>query len=47
MKYQQAKLSMADRLAQVNNAIQLLENDLELLGVTGVEDQLQVWKKPI
>ena len=41
MKYQQAKLSMADRLAQVNNAIQLLENDLELLGVTGVEDQLQ------
>ena len=41
-KYQEAKLSMADRQVRVNNVIQSLENNLELLCVTGVEDQLQV-----
>ena len=41
-KYQEAKLNMTDRLVRVNNVIQSLENDLELLCATGVEDQLQV-----
>lgn len=41
-KYQEAKLSMTDRQVRVDNVIQSLENDLELLCVTGVEDQLQV-----
>ena len=34
---------MVDRLAQMNHVIHSLENGLELLCVTGVEDQLQVW----
>jgi len=34
---------MTDRQAKVDMAVQSLERDLELLCVTGVEDQLQVW----
>lgn len=47
MKYQQSKLSTADRQDQVNSVIQSLENGLELLCITGVEDQLQVWRHNI
>ena len=38
---------MTDRLAQVNRVVQSLESGLELLCVTGVEDQLQVAVNPI
>jgi len=41
-RYQQAKLSTTDRQAKVDMVVQSLERDLELLCVTGVEDQLQV-----
>lgn len=33
---------MSDRSAQVTTVVQSLEEDLELLCITGVEDQLQV-----
>ena len=41
-RYRDAKVSIHDRSAQMQTVIsQLLENDLELLGLTGVEDKLQ------
>lgn len=40
--YKQAKLSVSDRSSQVAAVIEGLEENLELLCVTGVEDQLQV-----
>ncbi|KAG8532035.1 uncharacterized protein KY384_003671 [Bacidia gigantensis] len=41
-KYRQASLSLYDRDAGMSTAVrEFLEHDLELLGVTGVEDKLQ------
>ncbi|CAG8437521.1 7140_t:CDS:10 [Diversispora eburnea] len=41
-KYHQAKVSVSDRKAQETAVVtDILEKDLELLGVTGVEDKLQ------
>lgn len=40
--YKQAKLSVTERASQVAAVIEGLEENLELLCVTGVEDQLQV-----
>ncbi|KAG6063633.1 hypothetical protein E4U32_001048 [Claviceps aff. humidiphila group G2b] len=46
-KYQEASLSIASRDAGMRRVVsQYLENDLELLGVTGVEDKLQNEVKP-
>lgn len=42
-RYRQAKLSVSDRSAQVSAVVQSLEDDLQLLCITGVEDQLQVY----
>ncbi len=41
-RYKQAKLSLSDRGSQVATVVSSLEEDLQLLCVTGVEDQLQV-----
>ena len=41
-RYRQAKLSVADRVGQVAAVVTSLEEDLELLCLTGVEDKLQV-----
>lgn len=38
--YEKAKLSVQDRNANVASAIATLEKDLELIGLTGVEDKL-------
>ncbi|CAG8474895.1 4120_t:CDS:10 [Ambispora gerdemannii] len=41
-RYHEAKISMSDRKAQAQSVVSsILEHDLELLGVTGVEDKLQ------
>ena len=41
-RYHVAKTSIADRTAAMNTVVnQILEQDLELLGLTGVEDKLQ------
>uniref|UniRef100_A0A5S6QEL8 Phospholipid-transporting ATPase n=1 Tax=Trichuris muris TaxID=70415 RepID=A0A5S6QEL8_TRIMR len=40
--YNKAKLSLYDRQRKVNEVVSTLENDLQLLCLTGVEDQLQV-----
>lgn len=40
-RYHQAKLSVTDRSAHVSAVVETLERDMELLCVTGVEDQLQ------
>jgi len=40
-KYDQAKLSVADRNGDMEKVQNSIENDLELLGLTGVEDKLQ------
>lgn len=40
-KLEQAKLSMVDRKDKVDGVFALLEHNLELLGITGVEDKLQ------
>ncbi|KAG4085047.1 phospholipid-translocating P-type ATPase [Neocallimastix lanati (nom. inval.)] len=40
-KYDQAKLSVADRNGEMEKVQTSIENDLELLGLTGVEDKLQ------
>jgi len=40
-RYKQAKLRVTDRATQVSAVVQSLEENLELLCVTGVEDQLQ------
>jgi phospholipid-translocating ATPase len=46
-KYQEASLALAGRDAGMANVVShYLENDLELLGVTGVEDKLQRDVKP-
>ncbi|XP_065828760.1 probable phospholipid-transporting ATPase IIB isoform X2 [Oscarella lobularis] len=45
-KYAQAKLSMTDRAAQMESVVQTLEQEMELLCITGVEDKLQVNVKP-
>ncbi|EQL01675.1 P-type ATPase-like protein [Ophiocordyceps sinensis CO18] len=46
-KYQEASLAMAGREAGLQRAVShYLESDLELLGVTGVEDKLQKDVKP-
>ena len=46
-KYQEASLSISGRDVGMQQAVaQYLENDLELLGVTGVEDKLQRDVKP-
>lgn len=46
-EYQQASLSLQNRDASMNNVVSLhLEKNLELLGVTGVEDKLQANVKP-
>ena len=42
-RYRQAKLSVADRADQVAAVVTSLEEDLELLCLTGVEDRLQVF----
>ena len=41
-RYKQAKLSVTDRASQVAAVVGGLEENLELLCITGVEDQLQV-----
>jgi phospholipid-translocating ATPase len=47
LQYQEASLAMAGRDAGMQNVVsQYLESDLELLGVTGVEDKLQKDVKP-
>lgn len=40
-KYEVAKADLNDRERLVQNCIEELEQDMELLGVTGVEDRLQ------
>lgn len=40
-KYMQAKASLGNREELVKETIAELENDMELLGITGVEDKLQ------
>jgi phospholipid-translocating ATPase len=40
-RYNAAKLSLANRSAQISAVIESLERDMELLCVTGVEDKLQ------
>ena len=40
-KYEVAKADLNDRERLVQNCIEVLEQDMELLGVTGVEDRLQ------
>ena len=42
IQYRQAKLNVAERTSQVAAVTDSLEENLELLCVTGVEDQLQV-----
>lgn len=44
--YKQAKLSVSDRASQVNAVLQSLEENMELLCLTGVEDQLQTDVRP-
>lgn len=41
MKYTQAKLNMNNRQQRMNEVLALLEKDMELLCLTGVEDRLQ------
>lgn len=41
-KYQEAKADLNNREAMIARAMDDLENDMELLGITGVEDKLQV-----
>ncbi|XP_070575156.1 probable phospholipid-transporting ATPase IIB isoform X2 [Ptychodera flava] len=46
MRYNQAKLSIQDRTSKVAAVEESLERDMELLCITGVEDQLQVDVRP-
>jgi magnesium-transporting ATPase (P-type) len=39
-KYQEAKADLNNREAMIARAMDDLENDMELLGITGVEDKL-------
>ncbi|XP_075263980.1 putative phospholipid-transporting ATPase IIA isoform X2 [Convolutriloba macropyga] len=45
-KLNQAKLSMQDRSSKVRMVIESLENELEVVGLTGVEDKLQLDVRP-
>nr|XP_039267375.1 probable phospholipid-transporting ATPase IIB [Styela clava] len=45
-RYNQAKLSVTDRSMHVSSVVETLERDMELLCVTGVEDQLQTDVRP-
>jgi phospholipid-translocating ATPase len=40
-RYEQARADLNDREAKIAEAMEELESDMELLGVTGVEDKLQ------
>jgi len=39
--YQQAATSLQDRASKISKVVELLEKDMEFLGITGVEDKLQ------
>jgi phospholipid-translocating ATPase len=39
--YEKAKLSIVNRSKAIRQALDLLEENLEFLGITGVEDKLQ------
>ena len=41
MRYKKARASLNDRERLVNEAIESIEEDMDYLGVTGVEDKLQ------
>lgn len=45
-KFESARVAMGDRAAAMTETLAMLEKDLELLGVTGVEDKLQDEVKP-
>ncbi|XP_071064697.1 probable phospholipid-transporting ATPase IIB isoform X2 [Dasypus novemcinctus] len=45
-RYNQAKLSLHDRALKVAAVVESLEREMELLGLTGVEDQLQADVRP-
>ena len=41
-EYHRAKMTVTDRMENMAAVVRLLENDLQLLCLTGVEDRLQV-----
>lgn len=43
VKYMQAASSLDERESRIAAVAEQLEVDLELLGVTAIEDKLQVW----
>ena len=45
-KLNQAKLAMQERNLKVRMVIESLENELEVVGLTGVEDKLQLDVRP-
>lgn len=45
-RYSQAKLSLHDRALKVAAVVESLEREMELLCLTGVEDQLQADVRP-
>lgn len=45
-RYNQAKLSIHDRTLKVAAVVESLEREMELLCLTGVEDQLQADVRP-
>lgn len=45
-RYNQAKLSLHDRALKVAAVVESLEREMELLCLTGVEDQLQADVRP-
>ena len=45
-QYSQARLSLHDRALKVGAVVESLEREMELLCVTGVEDQLQADVRP-
>ena len=40
VKYEEASTDLMNRETRVKESIDLLEHDMELLGITGVEDKL-------
>lgn len=40
--YVKASSALNDRIGMLRNAAELVENNLKLLGATGIEDKLQV-----
>lgn len=46
LKYEEAKTSIHNREENIQSIVELLEQDLQLLGLTGVEDKLQLDVKP-